>query len=92
MIANPVAGSTFRRAAALPIDGRKRRKVVCLLAAYADAGEPNPPVRLLAERLNLRVQAVDALLRRLEQDGHLRVERAANQRNRYELVLEGGAR
>ena len=90
MIANPVAGSTFRRVAALPVEGHKRRKLLCLLAAYADAGEPNPPVRILAQRLHLPVRKVDALLRRLEADGYLRVARERDQRNRYELLLGRG--
>src|SRR5256885_1443784 len=30
----PIAGPAFRRVAALPVEGAKRRKLLCLLAAY----------------------------------------------------------
>ena len=37
----------------LPIKGKKRRKLLVLISAYLDAGEPSPAVRVLAKRTGL---------------------------------------
>jgi hypothetical protein len=87
----PVAGPLFKQAAALPIEGGKRRKRLCLLAAYADAGEPSPRVRDLARITGFEVPQIDQLLRTLQRDGHLNVRWRASshqqRRNVYELHL-----
>jgi hypothetical protein len=88
---SPVAGPLFRAAAAVPVDGTKRHRLLCLLAAYADGGEHSPPVRALAARLGFDdAHGLDALLRALERDGHLRVRWRAGRggRNVYELRIE----
>jgi hypothetical protein len=87
----PIAGERFRRAATLDIEGAKRRKLLCLLAAYADAGEPSPPMRELVRRLGLPKRTnIDGLLKLLERDGFLRVRwgsQERDERNVYDLRL-----
>jgi len=58
-----------------------------LLAAYADAGEASPSAATLCKRLGIDIKTLDALLRRLERDGHLRVawRQGPSQRNVYSL-------
>ncbi len=73
--ARPVAGANFRAVAAMPLEGAKRRKVLALVAAFTDGGEPTPSVHALADRLGWHVAKVDALVRRLEQDGFVTVEK-----------------
>lgn len=88
----PVAGPRFRAAAKLPVEGNKRRKLLCAIAAYEDAGY-QPTIRELASRIGLspRPIVVDDLLAALSRDGWLSVERVPHQRNRYHLRLgEGG--
>ena len=82
----PLAGARFKAAAALPITGSKRRKLLCLIAAYQDAGHA-PSVRQLAERIDgVDWRGVDALLKRLVADGWIEVRWAKHgQRNHYEL-------
>jgi len=90
----PVRGERFERAARLPIEGRKRRRLLALLAAYADASL-EPSVNQLATTLKLDPRKIDALLDALERDGWIRVEwagtgrpgrrSAPGRRNRYEL-------
>jgi hypothetical protein len=90
----PTAGPLFRRAAALPITGAKRRRLCCLLAAFADAGECSPPMRDLAKRLGQTPKKIDQLLSSLDADGWIAVEwagpgrpgdRGGTHRNRYQL-------
>ena len=89
----PVAGATFKHAARLPIDGTKRRKVLLLIAAYLDAGAPDPSCAMLGRRVGLPSQVVATLVDRLEADGFLSVERATEKRegfrNRY-AIPDGG--
>jgi hypothetical protein len=91
VLVQPVAGARFRRAAALSVEGDTRRRLLCLLAAYADAGEASPPIRVLLLRLGLTNAAqIDALLRSLERDGLLHVrwgDSERHERNTYELRL-----
>ena len=96
----PVAGPLFRQVAALGVErigGTKRRKLLALLAAYADAGESSPSARVLVATLGLpggrwlAFRTFDHLLGLLERDGLLRVERSpwgSNERNRYTLTLD----
>jgi hypothetical protein len=90
----PVAGPRFRRAAALPIQGEKRRRLLSLLAAWADVGETSPPMRDLVKRLGHTPKKMDQLLASLAADGWIAVEwagpgRPGNRggpcRNRYTL-------
>jgi hypothetical protein len=90
----PVAGPLFRRAAALPIPGEKRRRLLSLLAAWADAGETSPPMRDLVKRLGHTPKKIDQLLSSLGTDGWIAVEwagpggpghRGGPRRNRYTL-------
>lgn len=93
----PVAGPLFTCAVTLPVEGGKRHKLLCLLAAYADAGEHSPPAATLAEQVGLPKHAqrgIDDLLRTLERAGYLRVEWGNpkhHERNRYVVLLDGGA-
>jgi hypothetical protein len=94
----PVAGELFREVARLDterVGGNRRKPLLALLAAYADAGEERPPVRLLAKQAKLGSwQNVVQLLKRLEADGWIEVEWASGygQRNRYRVTLDGGGR
>jgi hypothetical protein len=92
--AKPVAGPTFRAAAALPVDGAKRRRLLCLLAAYADAGEHSPRMRELSRITGFEVPMIDQLLKALQRDGYVRVPWRASdhhphRRNVYELTFGG---
>jgi DNA-binding MarR family transcriptional regulator len=88
----PIAGPLFRRACQVPVEGRKRRKLLALVAAHHDAGH-DPSVRELARRMGLDWRKVDALLRRLEEDGWLATEqRPRPEPNRYVLRLDRGPR
>ena len=99
----PIAGAKFRRAASLKVEGRNSRKVLCLLAACEDGGH-TPSVQEIAKRVGLvapgasvrdrhrAARHVDAILRKVEAQGLLRVERQRSERNRYQLLLDGGQR
>jgi DNA-binding MarR family transcriptional regulator len=82
-----------RRVLAADIEGRKRKRVLAVIAAYLDEGHA-PSVREIAVRSKLRrgtrdVPTLMALLRRLEEDGLLRVERSTPPaRNRYEVLID----
>jgi DNA-binding transcriptional ArsR family regulator len=90
----PRAGANFVQAARTPVGGDKRRRLLCLLAAYADVGVDDPPIRSLSRRLRLPVPTIDELLKQLERDGLVSIRWKAGQpnteghrRNRYELRL-----
>lgn len=87
--AQPVLGPAAKAAARLPIDGTKRRKVLVLIAAYADAGEKSPSIRELAERARLDRLIVANVVDRLARDGLLEVDWRAgpDRRNVYRLRL-----
>ena len=89
-IVQPIAGATFRRVAAQAIEGGKRRKLACLVAAYHDADPAYAPtVDEVCARLGIAKRAVLlGLLERLEQDGHIARFRAARGRVTVELALE----
>jgi hypothetical protein len=67
----PVAGHRFRAVAQLPVKGAKRRKLLALLAAFADAGVYDPPVSELAERLHLEPVVIAGLAIALAEAGFL---------------------
>lgn len=88
--ADPIFGEQARLALRVDAGGRKRRKLLVLLAAYADAGVSDPPVRALMDRAGIDdVRVVDQLLRMLEKQELIHVDwaRGRPQRNRYELVF-----
>jgi hypothetical protein len=73
------------------VTGTKRHRLLCLLAAYADAGVCSPSMRELLGRLDLKnAMQVDALLRALQRDGLVRVRwgEGEHERNVYELRLD----
>jgi hypothetical protein len=83
----PVLGPSARHAARLPTKGRKRHKLLVLIAAYHDAG-CHPSVRMLAGRTGLTRASVIRLVDALERDGLLEVERRpAPERYRYRLCV-----
>jgi len=97
----PIAGPLFRAAlkAELADDPHQRdnRKLLALIAAFADAGESSPTVRDLAKRVGFagkyRTKKLDKRLRELERDGALVVlwgNKSQLERNRYELTFGGG--
>lgn len=75
-----------RAALRAPIEGRKRRAVLVLIAAYLDAGRCDPSIGELADRTRLRRLAVVAIVDRLQRDGWLDVKRHRGRRNRYALL------
>jgi hypothetical protein len=84
----PVLGPLARRACALEVEGGKRRRLLVLIAAYADAGVCDPT----ADELLARIPAIrdagklQGCTRRLIEDGFIaRLPRGAG----YELFLEG---
>ena len=85
-----------RRVLAADIEGRKRKRVLAVIAAYEDEGHA-PSVREIAVRAKLvrsdgrpAIHLALAVLRRLEADGLLRVTWAqpGRARNRYEVLLD----
>jgi DNA-binding MarR family transcriptional regulator len=85
----PVAGPLFKQAARLQVGGQKRRRVLCLLAAYADA-DPSyrPSVAELAGRLGYKPARLVALADALERDGWITVHRRRRGRALYALHLD----
>lgn len=87
----PKAGPTFRAVAALSIEHPNARKLLALIAAYADAGEPSPRAKVLQRRAGFDYMAqVDGNLRRLEEAGLLEIQwgdQKKKQRNRYRVIL-----
>jgi SOS-response transcriptional repressor LexA len=87
---DPILGERARRALLVDAGGRKRRKLLVLLAAYADAGVEDPPLQALMGRAGIRSsRQADALLRALEEQGLIRVDwaRGRPRRNHYELLI-----
>lgn len=87
----PVMGPLTRQAMNVPLRGEPRRLLV-LLAAYADAGERSPSARELSARMHCSVKRIDTLCRLLYREGLLSVRRRAErgtQRNVYKLRLGG---
>ncbi len=78
-IADPIMGDLAKAACRLPVEGVKRRKLLVLLAAVADANQGSCVLtRATREMLIDRVAGIEdnkklgALLHRLEQDGMIR--------------------
>ena len=91
---DPVLGERARLALRVDAGGRKRQKLLVLLAAYADVGVTDPPLKALMRRMGMPVdwksiRQTDVLLRCLEAQGLVRVDwaRGRPQRNRYELLF-----
>ena len=91
----PVAGQQFRRAARLGLEGPEA-KLLCLLAAYADAGHQRPALAQLGAPLGgMPWHRVCRLLERLEARGLIQVkwatdeEQRMRQHNTYTLMLGG---
>ncbi|MHB1537132.1 MAG: hypothetical protein ACYCUM_13950 [Solirubrobacteraceae bacterium] len=88
----PTLGPLARGAAATAITGKDPllRKLLILLAAYADAGEASPPVRELERRLRCPPERIDGLLKALIAERLLHVHWRGDpdtQRNLYTLRL-----
>ena len=89
-------GPLARAALRLPAGGAKRRKVLVMVAAYADAGERSPSITQLARGTKLSRWVVLNVIDRLQADGLLIVERRheakCQPRNVYAIpALEGEA-
>jgi hypothetical protein len=92
--ASPVLGPRARHAADISKtwQGDTGRRVLILIAAYADAGEISPSVRELTTRLKLTIEQLDTELRKLAAGGLIWVEWRADprgNRNRYRLLFAG---
>jgi DNA-binding MarR family transcriptional regulator len=87
----PVLGPQAKQAMRLDVGGKKRLKLIVLLAAFIDGGEESPSAKTLCERLDLDIATFDALLKRLGGDGFLKVHwhKGRDRRNVYELTLPG---
>ena len=93
----PTSGGRYplaRRVLAADIEGRKRKRVMAVIAAFQDEGHA-PSCREIAERAKLPRGGRDVwlllgLLRRLEADGLLQVTWAVpgQGRNGYEILLD----
>ncbi len=83
-------GPLTRQAMTVPLRGDPRRLLI-LLAAYADAGERSPSARDLSGRMRCSVKRIDTLCRVLYGEGVLSVRWRAEpgtQRNVYKLSLD----
>lgn len=69
------------------------RKLLCLLAAYADGGNESPTMRVLASRMAITMPEVMWLLRSLEIEGWIEVEWTLSYTtpNKYELIRRDGS-
>ena len=87
----PIAGRNFKRVAdEMRPEGRKRRRVLALVAAYLDASHDRVTVVELSERLKLPPRQVAGILRRLEADGYLVVHwRSERPKCQYALPERG---
>jgi DNA-binding MarR family transcriptional regulator len=89
----PIAGPLFHQAAKLHRGSADHRRVLCLLAGFADAGNHRPTMPELAERIRLPEHRIFALIDDLQADGWLTVRRRKlKPRRLYELHLEAGER
>jgi hypothetical protein len=88
----PQAGPLFARVAKMPIADAELRRVLALIAAYADAGQDDPALNELGRRLDISWGRVESCIRVLEHDGLLAVrwvtdeEKARKVRNRYRVL------
>lgn len=64
-----VRGPNFETIARLPMEGRKRKKCLAIIAAYADAGRSATRAEQIAQHLGLSLGATMGLLERLKDDG-----------------------
>ena len=82
---------TVARVLRASIEGQRRRRVLAVIAAYLDEGHA-PSLREIAERAKVDDwKRAQALVKRLEADGLLRVEWVKtphrSRRNRYEILV-----
>jgi hypothetical protein len=72
--AQPVMGPLARRACSLEVEGAKRRRLLVLIAAYADAGVRNPSPDGVLARIPAIPNAakLQGVRRRLVEDGFIR--------------------
>src|SRR3954454_4058034 len=87
-----LAGPMVRRAASLPVEGNKARRVLCYLAACED-GAHKPTVAEVARRIGVlepgastperavAIRIVDGVLAKLERAAWLTVTRSRGSRN-----------
>jgi DNA-binding MarR family transcriptional regulator len=68
---------------------RTDRKLIVLLAAFADAGERSPYARDLATRLDISVEELDRRLGGLAAEGLVWTVRRQERRNVYILLFNG---
>jgi predicted transcriptional regulator len=85
----PVVGDSFRRAMEVKLDGRKRKQLFLLLAAFRDADpDYSPSANELCSRVpGRRIEAFDGVLARLEDVGLVEVDRDPEQRRRSRYAL-----
>lgn len=84
----PQLGPNLRRALALAeqVGGRKKSRVLAEIGAALDRGQPDPSIREVARRAELRPVVVASIVDGLAKAGLLEVERGeAGARNRYRL-------
>ena len=88
----PRLGSRARWALRQPIKGRKKHKTLVLIAAYLDAGIPDPSIRELAARTAIPAYRVVQIVDALANAGYVAIERPKtyHQRNHYALTPKGG--
>jgi hypothetical protein len=82
-------GPMFAAAVRTPVAGEKRRKVLTMLGAYADAGINDPAIRELAAGAKLPKSLVCRLVDLLERDGLISIarRRGPDRRNVYRLTF-----
>jgi hypothetical protein len=87
----PVMGVRARRACALPVEGEKRRRLLVLLAAFADGndGVCRPSTGELLGRIPAMRDAkkLFGVARRLEEDGYIRLVRGRGSGGGWELLF-----
>src|SRR3954447_5251846 len=72
-----VRGPLFNAACAAPVQGRRQKMLLALLAAAADAGRRSPSTAELRQRLGVGRLELDQRLDKLERQGWLTVTWAA---------------
>ena len=79
----PFAGPNYQRCRALDVGGKKRLMLLCLIAAWTDAGRSGNRADDLAQRLGWEYVTTLALLKRVRRDGHIT---KTNQGGRWRLA------
>jgi hypothetical protein len=68
----PVIGPFTKAVSRAEVGGEKRRKVLCAIAAYGEAGIVDPTPKELAAATRLDEELVGHLVERLQKDGFIR--------------------